>query len=300
MRRRGFTLVDLLIVLAVLALAMGILMPTLARRRQLTFRTTCANNLANIGKHMLIYAGDCRDEFPRAGTRTAAWGPVVWNAANRNAAYGVTTADNTGGNASITASLFLLIKHQEVIPGSFVCPGDVGTTEWVLGNETATPRPARMLDCWDFGAIPQSKVSYAYHTPFRTFAMTCADEPNFAIAADRNLWMETPGRSAKPFPGTFNGKAGSTSDQMYANSTVHRNDGQNVLFLGGHVNFARRPFCSFEDDNIYTRSRFTDRGDDLGTPPAFDPNFFLNKHKKDSLLVQDPLSAWARGGTQTP
>jgi type II secretory pathway pseudopilin PulG len=297
MRTRGFTLVDLLIVLAVLALVMSILMPTLARRRQLAFRMTCANNLANIGKHMIIYFGDC-DDFPRAGTRTAAWGPVVWHAANRNAAYGITTADNTGGNASITASLFLLIKYA-FTSESFVCPGDIGTTEWVLSNETGTPRPARMEDCWDFGATPQSKVSYAYHMPFGTSGMTWGAEPSFAIAADRNPWMETPGRSAKPFPGTFNGKAGNANGQMYGNSTVHRNDGQNVLFLDRHVDFARRPFCSLEDDNIYTRSRFTDRGDDLGTPPAFDPNFFLNKHKKDSLLVQDPLSAWAGGGTQT-
>lgn len=298
MRRRGFTLVDLLIVVAVLALVMSVLMPTLARRRQLAFRTTCANNLAIIGKHMLIYAGDCEDTFPRAGTRTAVWGPVVWNAADRNAAYGITTADNTGGNASITASLFLLIEYG-LTPGSFVCPGDVGTTEWVLSNETGTPRPASMDHYWDFGANPQSKVSYAYHTPFRTFGMTCADEPNFAVAGDRNPWMETPGRSAKPFPGTFNGKAGSADHRMYGNSSVHRNDGQNVLFLGGHVNFARRPFCSFEDDNIYTRSRFTDRGDDLGTAPAFDPNYLPNS-RKDSLLVQDPLSAWAGGSTQTP
>lgn len=170
MRRRGFTLVDLLIVLAVIALAMGILMPTLAHRRHLAFRTTCANNLAAIGKEMIIYAGDNKDEFPRAGTLTAAWGPVVWNAANRNAAYGITTADNTGGNASITASLFLLIKYEST-PGLFVCPGDVGTTEWVLGNETGTPRPAKTYDCWDFGAKPQSKVSYAYHMPFGTTAM---------------------------------------------------------------------------------------------------------------------------------
>ena len=295
MGRRGLTLVELVVVIVILALVTSILISVLARRRQLAFRTSCANNLGRIGIHMLIYAGDWESAFPHAGSRTAVWGPVVWNAASRDAAYGITDTNHTGGNASITASLFLLMKYQDMIPGSFVCPRDVGTTEWVLSEETAAHRPASMVDCWDFGANPQSKVSYAYHTPFRTFGVSTRSQPGFAVAADRNPWMEAPGRSARPFPGPFNGKAGSTDDQMYGNSTIHQRDGQNVLFADSHVDFSGRPFCSFGDDNIYTRSTIPDKGDPFGTAPIYDPSL-VPMHKKDSLLVQDPVT-WTAGST---
>ncbi|UCG55860.1 MAG: DUF4190 domain-containing protein [Phycisphaerales bacterium] len=46
------------VALPITALLMGILMPALARTRQLAFRMTCATNLSGLGKAMLIYAGD--------------------------------------------------------------------------------------------------------------------------------------------------------------------------------------------------------------------------------------------------
>ncbi len=46
------------------ALAMGILMPALARTRQLAFRMTSGSNLSALGKACLIYANDHNDKFP--------------------------------------------------------------------------------------------------------------------------------------------------------------------------------------------------------------------------------------------
>ena len=46
------------------ALGMGILMPALARTRQVAFRMVSATNLSGIGKSLLIYANDYDDEFP--------------------------------------------------------------------------------------------------------------------------------------------------------------------------------------------------------------------------------------------
>jgi prepilin-type processing-associated H-X9-DG protein len=68
-------------------------------------------------------------------------------------------------------------------------------------------------------------------------------------------------------------------------------DGQNVLFLDSHVEFAKRSFCSLEDDNIYTSSRngvLDQRGDPWGVPPA--AGTMLPTCRKDSVLDHDDAS----------
>jgi prepilin-type N-terminal cleavage/methylation domain-containing protein len=131
MRKKGFTLVELLVVIAIIALLMGILMPALARVRQIAFRMVCGTNLSGLGKAMLIYSNDYDDEYPRAGGRNSTWAYQIpgWMADNRYPAYGL-SADGSGGNATITASFYLLVKYAEVTPKSFICKGDSGTTEF--------------------------------------------------------------------------------------------------------------------------------------------------------------------------
>ena len=46
-----------------------------------------------------------------------------------------------------------------------------------------------------------------------------------------------------------------------ANSMSHENEGQNVLFLDGHVDFEEDPFCGVDNDNIYTQWDVATPGD---------------------------------------
>jgi prepilin-type processing-associated H-X9-DG protein len=43
----------------------------------------------------------------------------------------------------------------------------------------------------------------------------------------------------------------------YGNSTNHDQDGQNVLFADGHVDFDNNPFVGIQKDCIYTQSDIT-------------------------------------------
>jgi prepilin-type processing-associated H-X9-DG protein len=52
------------VLVPVMAILMGILMPALARTRQLAFRMTCGANLQVLGKAMYIYANDHEGRFP--------------------------------------------------------------------------------------------------------------------------------------------------------------------------------------------------------------------------------------------
>ncbi|MHC4111421.1 MAG: type II secretion system protein, partial [Planctomycetota bacterium] len=123
-KRKGFTLVELLVVIAIIALLMGILMPALARVRQIAFRMVCGSNLSGAGRAMLIYANDYDNDFPRAGYPNTIWnGPVNWSAPTRTAAY-MASLPNNHGMATVSSSLYLLVKFAEVTPKSFVCKGE--------------------------------------------------------------------------------------------------------------------------------------------------------------------------------
>jgi len=307
MKRKGFTLVELLVVIAIIALLMGILMPALARVRQLAFRMTCGTNLSGIGKAMLIYANDYEDELPRAGGRNSTWGATPnWTAADRRLAFGLAT-DGSGGTASISSCFYLLVKYSEVTPKSFICKGDAGTTEFKLSEMTGLPTNFELIDAWDFGlpADAFKHCSYTYHVPFGLYALTTSNEPGFAVAADRNPWIVSPAAAAgvwtafKPDVTYAGGTIGTSDQAKQGNAIAHQGDGQNVLFLDSHVEFAKRAYCSVEDDNIYTISRdtTTGKGDIYGNGILVPGTSCIPANRKDSVLVHDPDTI---GGASAP
>ena len=62
--RRGFTLVELLVVIGIIALLISILMPALSAAKEQANNTKCAANLRTIGQTMLMYAADNKDMIP--------------------------------------------------------------------------------------------------------------------------------------------------------------------------------------------------------------------------------------------
>jgi prepilin-type N-terminal cleavage/methylation domain-containing protein len=63
-RGHGFTLVELLVVTAVIAILAALLVPALAGAKERARQVRCASNLRQIVLGTLMYAGDHEDTYP--------------------------------------------------------------------------------------------------------------------------------------------------------------------------------------------------------------------------------------------
>lgn len=70
MVRRGFTLVELLVVVAVVGLLVGLLLPALSGSRRGALAAGCLNNNRSFGQAVLMYANDFDFFFPRSSHST--------------------------------------------------------------------------------------------------------------------------------------------------------------------------------------------------------------------------------------
>jgi len=251
---------------------------TLRRPRSTAYRMICGTNLSGIGKAMLIYANDYDDEFPRAAGPNSKWGATRdFQADTRSDAFGLT--EGSAGQASISASLFLLVKYVEITPKSFLCKGDRETAEFIPSKYGVRNR--ELIDLWDFGPDPAKHCSFSYHLPYGKYALTSSSDPGLALAADRNPWLPSPGAKPRKFD-RFD-PAGDRKAIKAGNTIFHNEDGQNVLFMDAHTAFEKQSFCSVNDDNIYTSQDGTDiRKGALPTLTSQPAN------RLDSLLVHDP------------
>jgi prepilin-type N-terminal cleavage/methylation domain-containing protein/prepilin-type processing-associated H-X9-DG protein len=85
---RGFTLVELLVVIGIIAVLIGLLLPALSKAREQSKRTACLSNLRSLGQAMLMYANAHHDRVPNENpvgvNNSLAWSSDVMVAFNRN------------------------------------------------------------------------------------------------------------------------------------------------------------------------------------------------------------------------
>lgn len=268
MKRKGFTLVELLVVIGIIALLMSILMPTLTRVRQQAQRVVCGANLSGIGKAMMLYANENDGDLPRAGGRRSQWGSggaiSSWFMDDPDGAFDGTL----GADATITSCLYLLVKYAEVQPKQFMCKGDNGIREFLFADFTSVPDEFDYTDPWDFGGeigvgMPYEFCSYAYHIPLNGpseeagYPLTSSSNSASPVCADRNPAFDNRNAYARRQEADEDRADAEWANDEYIdrarkeNSACHNFEGQNVLFSDSHMSFEKYPNVGIENDNIY-------------------------------------------------
>src|SRR5215204_2784828 len=116
-RKPGFTVVELLVVIGIVALLISVMLPALCRSREGGNRVKCASNLRQIGLAIQMYANDNKGNFPRTHFDGAANPTIIANTTAWNS-----TNPFTGNPNNVCSSFFLVLKTQDLTSEVFVCP----------------------------------------------------------------------------------------------------------------------------------------------------------------------------------
>ena len=76
--KKGFTLIEMLVVIAIISILAAILFPVFARARENARRTSCLSNMKQIGLAAMMYVQDYDEKYParsmQVGTSPTSWG----------------------------------------------------------------------------------------------------------------------------------------------------------------------------------------------------------------------------------
>lgn len=246
MNKRAFTLVELLVVVAIIALLLGILLPALNKAREIAQRTACSANLDGIYTSMYTYSVSNSDNFP-SGPKGGTALEITDGTTARNSGTDVEIDDGSHDNY-VTGSLWIMVKEGDTGAKSWICPSTNNVKDPLTDDGTSAGDAVNLSETVDFYDV--NNLSYS---PLSMFDDEIANGWTANVSQDMVLLGDK--NSEGDDVAINEDDSGLTKDQIKeANSNNHSSgDGQSLVYGDGHVEFASDPFEGPSTDNVYAK-----------------------------------------------
>jgi prepilin-type N-terminal cleavage/methylation domain-containing protein/prepilin-type processing-associated H-X9-DG protein len=221
-RNKAFTLIELLIVIAVIALVMAILMPAMAKARQQGKSVLCSSNLRQMSFAAAMYANENDEYFPMALINE------VTRNSRRMCAWDFTTV--SGQNAVEPG----LLWQGEMIEKIQQCPSFRGAANWA--NDPYTGYNYNSSYLGGTAAVKNGEV--VAYTVVMSAKVSAVRKTNECAVFGDGEWAEGANKFMRsPFPG----KLDENFSGRYAGTQGFRHLGKtNVAWADGSVRQVRK------------------------------------------------------------
>ena len=170
-RKRGFTLVELLTVIAIIAILASLLFPVFARAKAAAKKTQCISNLRQIGDSISLYMSDYDGIFPHALDASDKYDSQIWS-------------QFPDYQAQIPTMPFLQDVLQPYLKSKelFHCPSDTGTTTLDSHFPDSFVSSPSMFQTYGSSYFFRTEIS------FRAFS-----DSSFQLPSDTNVLFDAAG-----------------------------------------------------------------------------------------------------------